>query len=95
MESMGKVVDSLSSKHEKVLIIKGFNAQARDTSLKDFCDIYSIKYLINKPTCYKNLVNPKCIDLMLTNKQRSFQNSCVIDTGLSNFHKMTVTVLDL
>ena len=30
---------------------------------------------------------------MLTNRNRSFQNSCVIDTGLSDFHKMTVTVL--
>ena len=30
---------------------------------------------------------------MLTNRQRSFQNSCVIDTGLSDFRKMTVTVL--
>ena len=30
---------------------------------------------------------------MLTNKNRSFQNSYVIDTGLSDFHKVTVTVL--
>ena len=30
---------------------------------------------------------------MLTNRNRSFQNSCVIDTRLSDFHKMTVTVL--
>ena len=30
---------------------------------------------------------------MLTKRQRSFQNSRVIDTGLSDFHKMTVTVL--
>ena len=30
---------------------------------------------------------------MLTNRQRSFQNSCAIDTGLSDFHKVTVTLL--
>ena len=30
---------------------------------------------------------------MLTNKNRSFQKSCVIDTRLSDFRKMTVTVL--
>ena len=30
---------------------------------------------------------------MLTNRQRGFQNSCAIDTGLSDFHKMTVTLL--
>ena len=30
---------------------------------------------------------------MLTNRHRSFLNSCVIETGLPDFHKMTVTVL--
>ena len=30
---------------------------------------------------------------MLTNRQRGFQNSCAIDTGLSDFHKMTVILL--
>ena len=30
---------------------------------------------------------------MFTNRQCSFQNSCVIDTELSDFHKMAVTIL--
>ena len=30
---------------------------------------------------------------MLTNKNCSFQNSCAIETGLYDFHKMTVSVL--
>ena len=34
-----------------------------------------------------------CMDLILTNSQRSFQNSCAIETGLSDFHRMTVMVL--
>ena len=29
----------------------------------------------------------------MTNKPPSFQHSCVIETGLSDFHKMTVTVM--
>ena len=33
------------------------------------------------------------IELILTNRNRSLQNFCVIDTGLSDFHKMTVTIL--
>ena len=64
-----------------------------DTTIKDFRDIYSFKNLIKDATCFKNPDKPKCIDLLLTNKNRSFQNSCVIDTGLSDFYKMTVTVL--
>ena len=32
---------------------------------------------------------------MLTNSIWSFQNSCAIETGLSNFHKMIVSVLKI
>ena len=32
---------------------------------------------------------------MLTNFNRSFQNSCTIETGLSDFNKMIVTVLKI
>ena len=86
MISIDKAVDSLYSKFENFLIIVDFIAQTSDTSVKDFCNIYSFKHLIKEPTCYKNPINPKCIDLMLNNRQRSFQNSCVIDTELSDFH---------
>ena len=49
--------------------------------------------MINQPTCYKNPGKPTCIDLILANSPRSFQNSCVIQTGLPDFHKMIVTVM--
>ena len=55
--------------------------------------ISSFKNLIEEPTCFKNPTNPKCIDLMLINRHRSFQNPCVIETSLSDFHKITVAVL--
>ena len=48
------------------------------------CDIYDIKSLIKEPTC---------IDLILTNNPKCFQNSCVVETGLSDFHRMTATVM--
>ena len=38
------------------------------------------------------LKKPCCIDLILTNCPLSFQNFCVIKTGLSNFHKMVTAV---
>ena len=39
------------------------------------------------------LRKPSYVDLILTNKSRSFQNFCTFETGLSDFHKMTLTVL--
>ena len=44
-----------------------FNSQKVDSSVEDFFDIYSYKHRVKEPTCYKNPVNLKCIDLMLTN----------------------------
>ena len=49
--------------------------------------------LIKELTCYKNPNKPSCTDLILTNKPRSFLHSCVIETDLSEFRKMTVTVM--
>ena len=70
-----------------------FNAGLDNAVLKDFCNLYNLTNLINKATCYKNPNNPSCIDLLLTNFPKYFQNSSVIETGLSDFHKMAVTVI--
>ena len=64
-----------------------------DTNLNDFCNLYLLKNLIKKPTCFKNPENPKTIDLILTNRPRSFCNSDTLETGLSDFLQLTVTVL--
>ena len=58
-----------------------------------FSDTYSLKNLIKEPTCNKKPNKPSCIDLMLTNIPWSFKHSSVIETGLSDFHRMTVTVM--
>ena len=46
-----------------------------------------------EPTCYKNPDNPSCIDLFLTNRPGTFQCTTTIETGISDFHKLLVTVL--
>ena len=38
-------------------------------------------------------MNPSCIDLILTNRCMSFQNTTTVETGLSDFHKMTITIM--
>ena len=61
--------------------------------LREFSDNYNLKNLITKPTCFKNPLHPSLIDLILTNRHRSFQNNKVIETGLSNHDKVTITVM--
>ena len=79
--------------NDNVLILGDFNSKMREEAMEDFCSIYNLKSLIKVPTCFKSTENPSCIDLMLTNRPHSFQNSTVIETGLSDFHLLTVTVL--
>ena len=64
-----------------------------DSNLKNFYNLYLLKKLIKKATCFKKLENPKTIDLILANRPRSFCNSDTIETRLSDFHKLTLTVL--
>ena len=55
--------------------------------------MYNLKDLVKEPTCFKNPDNPSCIGLFLTNRPRTFQCTTTIETGISDFHKLVVTVL--
>ena len=75
------------------MILGDFNVGTEDYYMKLFCENYNLKSLIKQPTCYKNPDNPTCIDLILTNVPRSFQSIFFLETGLSNFHLMTLSVV--
>ena len=62
-------------------------------SLTDFCELYNLKNLITERTCYKNPNNPSLVDIILTNRRSNFQDSETMETGLSDHHKMIITVL--
>ena len=66
-----------------------------ESNIKNLCERFSLKILIKDRTCYKNPNNPSCTDLMFTNKARRFRRSGVIETGRTDFHKMTITVLKM
>ena len=72
--------------------LQNTNTCVDDETMNDFCSSYCLKSLIKQPTCFKNLENPCWIDLILTNKSQRFPTTCVTERGLSNFHKMAVSV---
>ena len=57
--------------------------------------ILLLRVWFEKPTSFKNPENAYYINVMLTNSPNSFQNSCAIETGLSDFHKITVIILKI
>ena len=60
---------------------------------KNFCQIYGCKNTAKDKNCLKNLINSAFIDLIITNRPKSFQESEAIETGLSDFHKMELTAM--
>ena len=70
-----------------------FNAEDSGPCISQFLHQYEAKNLVKDKTCFKSINNPSYIDLFITNKPNSFQNTIAISKGLSDFHMMTITVL--
>ena len=83
------MLDAYYLKYEDIIFLRDFNARTQETAMLSFCKSYKLTNLIKQPTCFIDL----CIDLILSNRIKSFQSACVIKTGLHDFHRMTVSVL--
>ena len=83
------------SGYDKFVLAGDLNINAFDGNedLDDFMDEFHAKNLVKEPTCYANPLNPSCLDLYITNSYNSFQGTTTVTTGLSDCHKMVVTVL--
>ena len=90
---MSVSLDIYSSQYEHFIVMEDFNVEVENRDMEEFCKNYNLKSLIRVPTCYKTPKKLSCINLIQTNSQRSFQSSRAIETGLSDFHRMTVTVM--
>ena len=66
-----------------VILLGDFKVSVDDLYIESFCESYRFKCLIKNPISFKNPENPSCIYLILTNTAYSFQNSSVIQSGLS------------
>ena len=93
LEKVSFEVDKLLPKYDNLLMLGDWNSAVTEECMSHFCDMYELENLIKEPTCFKSTGNPSSIDVILTNKKSKFQNSMTVETGLSDFHKMTVTVM--
>ena len=91
-EQIGFALDVYSG-YDKFLVAGDLNVQEGEEVLDDFLDEFHAKNLVKDPTCFKNPENPSSIDMFITNSNGSFQKTATISTGLSDFHKMIVTVM--
>ena len=93
LSTLSSILENYMPLYDNFIILGDFNSEITENSMSDFSELFNLHNLIKEPTCYKNPENPSCIDLILTNQKHYFQNTKVVETGLSDFHKMTLTVL--
>ena len=91
-DNLDKAFDTYSS-YEKHLLIGDFNTETSEPRIDSFIYEYDLQNLVKQKTCFKSVENPSCIDLILTNNAMDFQNTTTVSTGLSDLHKLVLTVL--
>ena len=95
-ESLSKAVNN----YENILLMGDLNintltqTNSNNTAnhLTDFCDLFALSNLVNVKTGTKSVYGTT-LDIMLTNKPRSFYNTSAVTTGLSDCHKLILSCL--
>ena len=70
-----------------------YNVDVKETNFKGFFNQHKLKALNEEPTCFNNVDNPSSTDLFLTNSSKSFEKCLILETGMSDFHKLIITIL--
>ena len=68
-----------------------FQYDPRTQKLQLFADSFNSEHLIKKPTCFE--VSPPCINLIITNRKAYLKKACILETGISDFLKLTAVSL--
>ena len=93
LNCISKNLGSQLGQYENIILLGDFNVEPNNATMKNFCQIYGCKSVVKDKTCFKNPINPTCIDLIITNLPKSFQKYEVIETVLFDFHSTSLTVM--
>ena len=94
LHHLNKGLDVFLKSFENVLNLPwgDLNLEVTENYLNGYCDIKSLKTPTRDPTCFKSSNNSPRMDMFLTNRPQCFQQTCTIETSVSDLHKMIVTV---
>ena len=84
--------------YDNVIVMGDINIDTQNKTdpgfdrLASFCDVFGLSNLVMSKTCFtKN--HSSSIDVILTNRPRSFQKTSVFETGLSDYHGLLATAM--
>ena len=90
-------MDKIYMSYQNVILLGDLNFDLLDTSkgkpLEDMNELFGLKNLVKDPSCFMKDAKPSLVDVILTNKNQNFMKTGQCDTGLSDWHNMTFTVL--
>ena len=89
-DQISRLLDFYSPTYKNIVLMGYFNMRVTDNNFQVFYESHDLHNLIKEKTCFKS-TEGTCIDLILTNQKYSFKNSCTIETGVSDFHRMVLT----
>ena len=75
------------------MLVGDFTTEITEHYTESFVYEHELSNLVKEKTCFKNMENPSCIDLLLTNNSYAFQQTTTVCSGLSDCHKLVLTVL--
>ena len=64
LNNIGNKLNDFYFTHENIILIGDFNSEMSEVATNTFCITYNLECLIREPTCFKNIDNPSCIDLI-------------------------------
>ena len=70
-----------------------YNVDVKEANMKVSFNQHKFKALSEEPTSFKKFNNPSWIDLFLTNSSKSFKKCFTLETGMSDFDKLIITIL--
>ena len=97
LDKLSQSLDQILDIYEHVIIIGDININSLEKSnakykhLANFCDSHDLSNLMKEPTCFQS-ESPSSIDIILTNKPRSFMHTKSVVNGLSDHHSLIMTM---
>ena len=90
---LGKGLDNFSKKYDRFVLLSNFNVQENENMLSEFLNAFNAKNIVKNKTCFESIENPSYVDLIITDKPRSFQHTNIFKRGISDHHKLVTTVI--
>ena len=98
VDEFSTLLDKVFSLSDNVVVLGDLNFDMLEMTsknpkpLSDICDIYDLTNLVKETTCHSQ-GNSSLVDVILTNRSKSFLHTTVIHNSISDVHSMVTTKL--